>query len=139
MALLAMAIRERGQGALSLTGSQAAIITDGSHTAARIVEIRADRVRSALAQEQVVIVAGFQGVSGTHEVTTLGRGGSDTTAVALAAALGADRCEIYSDVRGVYTADPRRLPSARIVPALSYEELLELAAGGAQVNHPRAV
>ncbi len=139
MALLAMAIREAGQPALSLTGSQAAIITDEAHTAARIKEVRADRVREALAEDQVVIVAGFQGVSVKREITTLGRGGSDTTAVALAAALHADRCEVYSDVRGVYTADPRRVPTARIIPAMSYEELLELASGGAQVMHARAV
>ncbi|MEX2570324.1 MAG: aspartate kinase [Gemmatimonadota bacterium] len=139
MALLAMAIREAGEGAVSLTGSQAAIITDGAHTAARITEVRGDRVRAALDQEQVVIVAGFQGVSPTREITTLGRGGSDTTAVALAAALGADRCEIYSDVAGVFTADPRRVATARVVPELSYDEMLELASAGAQVMHGRAV
>ncbi len=139
MALLAMAICERGEGAISLTGSQAAIITDEAHTSARIQEIRGDRVRQALESERVVIVAGFQGVSPTREVTTLGRGGSDTTAVALAAALGADRCEIYSDVRGVFTADPRRVPGARIIPELSYPEMLELAAAGAAVMHARAV
>ena len=139
MALLAMAIGEAGEKAVSLTGSQAAIITDDTHTAARITEVRADRVRAALDKDQVVIVAGFQGVSSSREITTLGRGGSDTTAVALAAALEADRCEIYSDVRGVYTADPRKVPNARIVPELSYEEMLELAAGGAQVMHGRAV
>ncbi|MEX2584687.1 MAG: aspartate kinase [Gemmatimonadota bacterium] len=139
ISLLAMAIREAGEGAVSLTGSQAAIITDETHTAARITEIRGDRVRSALAEEKVVIVAGFQGVSPSREITTLGRGGSDTSAVAVAAALQADRCEIYSDVRGVFTADPRKVPSARVVPQLSYEELLELASAGAQVMHARAV
>lgn len=139
MALLAMAIREAGAEAVSLTGSQAAIITDEAHTSARIREIRGDRIRAALDAGQVVIVAGFQGVSGTREVTTLGRGGSDTTAVAIAAALKADRCEIYSDVRGVFTADPRRVPTARIVPELSYDEMLELATAGAQVMHSRAV
>jgi aspartate kinase len=139
MALLAMAIREAGEEAVSLTGSQAAIITDGTHTAARIVEIRGGRVREALESGSVVIVAGFQGVSVDREITTLGRGGSDTTAVALAASLGASRCEVYSDVRGVYTADPRRVPGARIVPEMSFEELLELASAGAQVMHSRAV
>jgi aspartate kinase len=139
MALLAMAIRERGEEAVSLTGSQAAIITDAAHTAARILEIRGDRIREAVDAGQVVIVAGFQGVSAAKEITTLGRGGSDTTAVALAAALRADRCEVYSDVRGVYTADPRRVPQARIVPQLSYDEMLELATAGAQVMHSRAI
>jgi aspartate kinase len=139
MALLAMAIAEAGEAATSLTGSQAAIITDDAHTAARIQEVRADRVRDVLNAEKVAIVAGFQGVSATREITTLGRGGSDTTAVALAAALGADRCEIYSDVKGVFTADPRRVPAARLIPALSYDEMLELASGGAQVMHSRAI
>ncbi|MDR0786982.1 MAG: aspartate kinase [Gemmatimonadota bacterium] len=139
MALLAMAIAEAGEEAISLTGSQAAIITDESHTSARILRIRADRVREALEAGKVVIVAGFQGVSETREITTLGRGGSDTSAVGLAVALEADRCEIYSDVRGVYSADPRRVPSARLIPALSYEEMLELACSGAQVMHSRAV
>lgn len=139
MALLAMAIRAEGAEALSFTGSQAAIITDGAHTAARILEVRADRVREELARGCVVIVAGFQGVSAAREVTTLGRGGSDTTAVALAAALRADRCEIFTDVDGVYTADPRRVPGARVVPEVSHEEMVELASAGAQVMHARAV
>jgi len=139
MALVAMAIREEGEEALSFTGSQAAIITDGTHTAARIVEVRADRVREELARGRVVIVAGFQGVSRDREITTLGRGGSDTSAVALAAALRADRCEIYTDVDGVFTADPRRVPGARLVPEVSHAEMIELAAAGAQVMHPRAV
>ncbi len=139
MALLAMAITEAGEKAVSLTGSQAAIITDESHTAARILEIRADRVREALDLGKVVIIAGFQGVSSAREITTLGRGGSDTSAVALAVALSADRCEIYSDVRGVFTADPRRVPSAKLIPSLSYEEMLELASSGARVMHARAV
>lgn len=139
MALLAMAIREDGEKAVSLTGSQAAIITDDSHTTARITEIKADRVRAALDEDSVVIVAGFQGVSASREVTTLGRGGSDTTAVALAAALKADRCEVYSDVRGVYTADPRIVETARVVDSMSFEELLELASAGAKVIHSRAV
>jgi aspartate kinase len=139
IALLAMAIREAGEQAVSLTGSQAAIITDDAHTSARITEIRADRVRSALDEGNVVIVAGFQGVSPAREITTLGRGGSDTSAVALAAALEADRCEIYSDVRGVYSTDPRKVKEARIIPEMSFEELLELASAGAQVMHSRAV
>ena len=139
MALLAMAIREAGEQAVSLTGSQAAIITDAVHTSARILEIRGDRVRAALERGEVVIIAGFQGVSSTREITTLGRGGSDTTAVALAAALNARRCEIYSDVRGVYTADPRKVADARIVPEISFDELMELATSGAQVMHARAV
>jgi aspartate kinase len=139
MALLAIAIRELGEEALSFTGSQAAIITDAVHTAARITEVRGDRVRTELERGKIVIVAGFQGVSRDREITTLGRGGSDTTAVALAAALGADRCEIFTDVDGIYTADPRRVPEARVVPELSYEEMLELAAAGAQVMHGRAI
>ena len=139
MALVAMAIREQGEEALSFTGSQAAIITDETHTAARIVQVRADRVREELARGRVVIVAGFQGVSRAKEITTLGRGGSDTTAVALAAALRADRCEIYTDVDGVFTADPRRVPDARIIPEISHAEMLEMASSGAQVMHARAV
>jgi aspartate kinase len=139
MALTAMAIRDTGLEAISLTGSQAAIITDSTHTGARIEEIRTDRVRAELAAGRVVIVAGFQGVSRAREVTTLGRGGSDTTAVALAAALGADRCDIYTDVDGVYTADPRRVSGARILPMVDYRDMVELAASGAQVMHPRAV
>jgi aspartate kinase len=139
MALLAMAIRDTGLEAISLTGSQAAIITDSTHMGARIEEIRTDRVRAELDAGRVVIVAGFQGVSRAREVTTLGRGGSDTTAVALAAALGADRCDIYTDVDGVYTADPRRVAGARILPVVEYRDMVELAASGAQVMHPRAV
>jgi aspartate kinase len=139
MALTAMAIRDCGLEAISLTGSQAAIITDSRHTGARIEEVRADRVRAELAQGRVVIVAGFQGVSRAREVTTLGRGGSDTTAVALAAALGAERCDIFTDVDGVYTADPRRVPGARLIDEITYADMVELAASGAQVMHPRAV
>ncbi|HEX7119783.1 MAG TPA: aspartate kinase [Longimicrobiales bacterium] len=139
MALLAMAIREAGVEAISFTGSQAAILTDATHTGARIVEVRATRVREALEAGRVVIVAGFQGVSPMREVTTLGRGGSDTTAVALAAALEAERCDIYTDVDGVYTADPRRVPTARRIERVDYEEILELAYSGARVLHPRAV
>ena len=139
MALTAMAIRDLGVEAISLTGSQAAIITDESHTGAKIQEIRATRVREELNHGRVVIVAGFQGVSRTKEVTTLGRGGSDTTAVALAAALHAERCDIYTDVDGVYTADPRKVKGARRIDVIDYEEMVELASSGAQVMHPRAV
>ena len=139
MALLAMAIRDTGVEAISLTGSQAAIITDETHTGARIAEVRATRVREELSKGCVVIVAGFQGVSRAKEVTTLGRGGSDTTAVALAAALGAERCDIFTDVKGVYTADPRRVPAARLLRRVDYGEMVELASSGAQVMHPRAV
>lgn len=139
MALTAMAIRDCGLEAISLTGSQAAIITDSAHTVARIEEVRADRVRAELAEGRVVIVAGFQGVSRNREVTTLGRGGSDTTAVALAAALDAQRCDIFTDVDGIYTADPRRVAEARILPEIHYDDMIELAASGAQVMHPRAV
>lgn len=139
MALLAMAIRDQGVEAISLTGSQAAIITDTMHTGARIQEIRATRVREELERSCVVIVAGFQGVSTAREVTTLGRGGSDTTAVALAAALGAERCDIFTDVAGVYSADPRRVPSALLLTEIDYQEMVELATSGALVMHPRAV
>ena len=139
MALTSMAIRDCGIEAISLTGSQAAIITDNTHTGARIEEVRTDRVRAELERGRVVIVAGFQGVSRAREVTTLGRGGSDTTAVALGAALGADRCDIFTDVAGVYSADPRRVPDARVLPVVDYDDMVELAASGAQVMHPRAV
>jgi aspartate kinase len=139
MALTAMAIGDLGVEAISLTGSQAAIITDESHTGAKIQEIRATRVREELHNGRVVIVAGFQGVSRTREVTTLGRGGSDTTAVALAAALEAERCDIYTDVDGIYSADPRKVKNARRIETIDYEEMVELASSGAQVMHPRAV
>jgi len=138
-ALLTMAIREQGFEARSFTGSQAAIITDTAHTAARIREVRGDRVREALEAGCIAIVAGFQGVSTEKEITTLGRGGSDTTAVALAAALQADACEIFTDVDGVYTADPRRVAGARVIRELTHAEMLEMAANGAQVMHGRAV
>jgi aspartate kinase len=138
-ALLTMAIRQEGAEACSFTGSQAAIITDEQHTAARIREIRGDRVREALSDGMVAIVAGFQGMSTGREITTLGRGGSDTTAVALAAALKADRCEIFTDVPGVFTADPRRVPGARVIREISHAEMLEMASAGAQVMHARAV
>ena len=139
-ALCAMAIHDLGHEAVSLTGSQAGIVTDGSHTKAKIVEVRAQRIHDALAEDRIVLVAGFQGVStSTHDVTTLGRGGSDTTAVALAAALGADACEIFTDVAGVYTADPRIVPGALKLDTISYEEMLEMAASGAKVMMARSI
>ncbi len=139
MALVSMAVNDRGQEAVSFTGSQSGIVTDASHTRAKILEVKADRIREELNRGRVVIVAGFQGVSKEREVTTLGRGGSDTTAVALAAALGATECEIYTDVDGVYTADPRVVPGARKITRLSYDEMLELASLGAKVLHNRSV
>ncbi len=140
MALLAMAIANLGHQARSYTGSQAGVITDSSHGKARIIDITPGRIRSALDEGAIVIVAGFQGVSqDTKEITTLGRGGSDTTAVALAAALNAEVCEIYTDVDGVFTADPRIVPTARRLPRISYEEMLEMAACGAKVLHLRCV
>jgi aspartate kinase len=138
-ALAAMAIHDLGHEAISLTGSQAGIVTDTVHGKARIVDVRARRIHEALDQDRIVLVAGFQGVSTELDITTLGRGGSDTTAVALAAALGADACEINTDVEGVFTADPRLVPGARKLHAVSYEEMLELAAGGAKVLQVRAV
>ncbi len=140
MSLLSMAIIEMGHDAISLTGSQAGIVTDTTHTKARIVDVRARRILEALDAGKIVIVAGFQGVStGSNDVTTLGRGGSDTTAVAIAAALHADVCEIYTDVDGVYTADPRVVPDARKLHVVSYEEMLEMAASGARVLMLRSV
>jgi aspartate kinase len=139
-ALCAIAINDLGHRAISLTGSQAGIVTDDSHTKARILDVRADRVRAALDEDAIVLVAGFQGVSSTAKnVTTLGRGGSDTTAVAVAAALGAQECEIYTDVAGVYTADPRIVPDARKLATVSFEEMLEMAASGAGVLQLRSV
>jgi len=138
-ALCAMAINDLGHRAISLTGSQAGIVTDTSHTKARILDVRADRVRAALDQDHIVLVAGFQGVSTTDDVTTLGRGGSDTTAVAVAAAVGARECEIYTDVPGVFSADPRIVPDARKLPVVSFEEMLEMAASGAGVLQLRSV
>jgi aspartate kinase len=140
MALLAMAIANLGYEARSYTGSQAGVITDSTHGKARIIDITPGRIRSALDEGAIVIVAGFQGVSqDTKEITTLGRGGTDTTAVALAAALGAQVCEIYTDVDGVFSADPRIVPTARRLPRISYEEMLEMAACGAKVLHLRCV
>lgn len=139
-ALLAMAIHDQGMHARSLTGSQAGIITTETHGNARIIDITPGRITTALDKDDIVIVAGFQGVAqDTKDVTTLGRGASDTTAVALAAALGADHCEIYTDVDGVYTADPRIVPTARRIPQISYEEMLEMAACGAKILHLRCV
>ena len=138
MAVLSMALNARGVPAVSFTGSQSGIVTNDSHTNARIVEVRPFRVQDELARGKVVIVAGYQGVSYKREVTTLGRGGSDTTAVALAAALEAT-CEIYSDVDGVYTSDPRVVPEARRLAEISYEEMQELAESGARVLNAQAV
>ena len=138
-ALCAMAINDLGHRAISLTGSQAGIVTDTSHTKARILEVRADRIRDALAEDSIVLVAGFQGVSTARDVTTLGRGGSDTTAVALAAAIGAEICEIYTDVDGVFSADPRLVPDARKLPVVSFEEMLEMSSSGAGVLQLRSV
>jgi aspartate kinase len=137
--LCAMAIHDLGHEAISLTGSQAGIVTDTAHGKAKIVDIRAKRIHEALDAERIVLVAGFQGVSTELDITTLGRGGSDTTAVALAAALGAEACEIYTDVDGVFTADPRILPNARKLHAVSYGEMLEMAASGARVLQLRSV
>ena len=140
MALVAMAIAQLGAEARSFTGSQAGVITDDAHGAARIIDVTPGRIQSALDAGHIAIVAGFQGVSQTtKDITTLGRGGSDTTAVALAAALGADVCEIYTDVDGVFTADPRVLPNARKLDVLSMEEMLDLAANGSKILHLRCV
>jgi aspartate kinase len=138
-ALAEMAIEDLGHVAISLTGSQAGIVTDTTHTKAKIVEVRAQRIHEALDQGKIVLVAGFQGVSTGLEITTLGRGGSDTTAVALAAALGAESCEIFTDVEGVFTADPRLVPNAQKLPAVTYEEMLEMSASGAKVMALRSV
>ena len=139
MALLSMAIRELGGNAISFTGSQSGIITNDRHVDARIIEVRPFRVQDELARGKIVVVAGYQGVSYRKEITTLGRGGSDTTAVAMAAALGADWCEICSDVDGIYTTDPRVVPQAKRIPILSYEETQELAESGAKILNAQAV
>jgi aspartate kinase len=139
MTLVAMALHELGVEAISLSGAQAGLRTDTAHGRARILALEPDRIRREVEQGRVVIVAGFQGITEEEEITTLGRGASDTTAVALSAALGAERCEIYTDVEGVYSADPRIEPAARKLLDISYEEMLELAAVGARVMHPRAV
>jgi aspartate kinase len=134
-----MAIHELGFDAISLTGSQAGIVTDTAHTKAKILDIKPDRIRKALDEGKIVLVAGFQGVSTAHDVTTLGRGGSDTTAVALAAALGAEACVIFTDVDGIYTTDPRVVPEARKLDFISNDEMLELTAGGAKVMMLRSI
>jgi aspartate kinase len=140
MALLAMAINNLGFEALSFTGSQAGVITDSTHGKARIIDVTPGRIREAIDSGSIAIVAGFQGISqDTNDITTLGRGGSDTTAVALAAALEADVCEIYTDVDGIFSADPRAIPAARKLSTVTYEEMLELAAAGAKVLHLRCV
>ena len=137
--LLAMALRDMGYDAISLSGAQAGIQTDSAYSRARILKIESQRVVKELERGNIVIVAGFQGITGDMDITTLGRGGSDTTAVALAASLGAEVCQIYTDVEGVYTADPRLIPEARRLDEIGYEEMLELATYGAKVMHPRAV
>ena len=139
IALLSMAIRDLGSDVISLTGAQVGIYTDEVHTKAKILKIETDRVQAELNANRVVVVAGFQGINPNNDITTLGRGGSDTTAVALAAALKADVCEIFTDVDGVYTADPRVVPEASKLSHISYDEMLELASLGAQVLHPRSV
>jgi aspartate kinase len=139
IALVAMALNHRGLRAVSMTGAQLGIITESVHTAARIVDIKTDRIRRHLDEGQIVVAAGFQGTTPEGDTTTLGRGGSDTTAVALAAALGARVCDIFTDVSGVYTADPNLVRTARLLKEVSYEEMLEMARVGAQVLHPRAV
>src|SRR5919204_4230213 len=137
--LMAMALHDLQQPAVSLTGAQAGIRSTRVFTRARITDIHPERISTELRHGKVVIVTGFQGVTDNQDVTTLGRGGSDTTAVALACALGAERCEIYTDVEGIFTADPRVVPEARCIPRIAYEEMLELAQQGAKVMHPRAV
>lgn len=139
MALLCMALAERGIDAMSFTGSQVGIITDTAHGKAKILEVRGDRLREALAEGRVCVVAGFQGVSTDREITTLGRGGSDTTAVAVAAALGADACEIYTDVTGVFSADPRIVPQAHKLTRVNFDEMLEMAGAGSKVLALRSV
>lgn len=139
IALLSMAIGGLGYDAISFTGAQVGIVTDSSHTKARILDVRSDRIVEALEQGKIVIVAGFQGVTVDHNITTLGRGGSDTTAVAVAAKLGAERCEIYTDVEGVFTADPRIVPGAKLLSSVSYDEMLEMSATGAKVMQLRSV
>lgn len=139
IALLTMAVKHRGMEAISLTGPQAGILADTQHTQARIIRVEPAAIRRQLAHHRVVIVAGFQGLNPHSDITTLGRGGSDLTAVALAAALQADRCEVYTDVKGVYTTDPRVVPSARKIGRISYDEMLELAGSGAQVMQARSI
>ena len=139
IALLAMAIHSLGYDAISFTGSQVEIITDTSHTKARILRIGAKRVREELKKGKIVVIAGFQGVSTNKDITTLGRGASDTSAIAIAAALGADECEVYTDVEGVFTSDPRIIPQAKKIKSITYEEMLEMASLGAKVMAPRSM
>lgn len=140
VSLLAMALAAKGSEAVSFTGSQSGIITTADHNEAQIVEVRPERLLAPLAEGRIVLVAGFQGVSRTKEITTLGRGGSDTTAVALAAALGAERVEFFKDVGGIYSADPKSCPDAELIPKLTYEEALDLCQrGGHPVLHPRSL
>ena len=139
VALLAMAIEELGEAAISFTGAQVGILTDGAHTKAKLIDIDAKRIFEQLRKSRIVIVAGFQGISMSQEITTLGRGGSDLTAVALAKALSAPMCEIYTDVEGVFTADPRIVPNARKLASISYDEMLEMASLGAQVMQARSI
>lgn len=139
IALLAMAIQSKGYKAVSLNGSQIGIITENIHSKARIVDIKTDKLRKFLDEGNIIVAAGFQGVTSDGEITTLGRGGSDTSAVAIAAAMKADRCDIYTDVEGVYAADPRIVPKIQKAETISYEEMLELARAGANVLHPRSV
>jgi len=139
MALLSMAIQRHGEHAVSFTGSQSGIITDDDHTRARIIEVRPTRIIETLNNGAIAIVAGFQGVSGKRDITTLGRGGSDTTAVALGVALGAEICEIYTDVEGIYSADPNRVPDVELLAEMTFEETLDLAYFGAKILHSRAV
>ena len=139
IALLAMALQDQGCNAVSMNAMQVGILTEKVHTKARILNIRTDKIRSHLNNGEVVVIAGFQGITEDFEITTLGRGGSDTSAVALAGALGAKRCDIYTDVEGVYTTDPRNVPCASRLDQISYEEMMEIASGGANVLHPRAV
>jgi aspartate kinase len=139
IALLSMVLRDMGVPSVSISGPQLGIITEDVHTAARIVDIKTEIIRNHLDQGRVVVAAGFQGTTAAGDITTLGRGGSDTTAVALAAALGADACDIYTDVSGIYTADPNIVTTAKLLAEISYDEILEMARVGAQVLHPRAV
>ncbi|MPW26912.1 aspartate kinase [Alkalibaculum sp. M08DMB] len=139
IAMLAIAIQELGHDVISLTGSQCGIMTSNRHSKARIDNINTTRISYELNQGKIIIIAGFQGINSEQDITTLGRGGSDTSAVALAAALKAEKCQIFTDVDGVYTADPRIVPDAKLIPAISYDEILELASLGAQILHPRAV
>ena len=138
-ALLAMAVQSMGVKAVSFTGAQVGILTDNTHTKAKIKDVKTERLEKALNESKVVIVTGFQGISADNDITTLGRGGSDTTAVALAAKLGAEVCEIYTDVEGVFTADPNLVPDARKLDEISYEEMLEIAANGSKILQLRAV